>query len=260
MGDPNMGFALAFGQLLQYRPLPFPVPLADVQARAKFILAIDKPLLVDGDGIHQWREFGIHLEEIAERSEAVMTDLHADFDRVSIALRLWAGCVTAVKSIRPETRSGQNITEGRAQQFQSIDELAADDPVYAAGVELAPAFLDARSPVGLASAPPRQRRAHQQLGHGTVGGPLSRTRTQLIDTGLKLHALRLAQRSTAPIFVRAHRQPRAAPRGKRRSDPVDRRRGLQRHVSARRVVDHVHANICSYTTGAKAFLARRPGR
>lgn len=145
MGDPNMNLAMVLGQLLEYRPLPLPSTLADVQARATLILTIDKPLLVDGAGIHQWRGFGIHLEEIGKRSEPVMPELPEDFDRVSLALRLWAGCITAAKAIRPETRSGPNNPEGRAQQFENIDALAARDAIYAAGVEAAPVFLDSRN-------------------------------------------------------------------------------------------------------------------
>jgi hypothetical protein len=140
-----MSFALALGRLLEYRPLALPEPLTDVQARAQFILKVDKPLLVDGDGIHQWRQFGIHLEQIANDSQELMPELPEDYDRVSVALRLWAACLMAVKTIRPETRSGPNNPDGRAQAFQSIDQLAAADALYRAGVEAAPAFLDARN-------------------------------------------------------------------------------------------------------------------
>jgi hypothetical protein len=143
--DPNMRISLLLGQALEYQLLPLPAPLACVEDRAAFISSIDKPILVDFDGIHQWRDLGVYLAQLAEQTRTVMPELEHDHDRVSVALRLWARCLMAAKAIRPETRAGANSSESRASDFQMIDALAAQDAVYAAGVQSAPAFLTARS-------------------------------------------------------------------------------------------------------------------
>jgi hypothetical protein len=74
-----------------------------------------------------------------------MPDLGDQLDRVATALMLWSGCITAAKAVAFETRSGDNSAAGRAQQFALIDELAAQDALYCAGVEAAPAFETQRS-------------------------------------------------------------------------------------------------------------------
>jgi hypothetical protein len=61
-------------------------------------------------------------------------------ERASIALRLWAGCLDAAKTIALETRDGPNSPELRAAAFAQIDSVAETDPIYGAGVEAAPAF------------------------------------------------------------------------------------------------------------------------
>ena len=65
-------------------------------------------------------------------------------DQVSIALRLWAGCLDAAKTIALETLSGPNAASNRAAAFSQIESVAKNDPVYRAGVEAAPSFLNAR--------------------------------------------------------------------------------------------------------------------
>jgi hypothetical protein len=60
--------------------------------------------------------------------------------RVSIALRLWSGCLSAAKTIAFETRDGQMTPETRKQIFGSIDSLAMADSIFCMGVESAPAF------------------------------------------------------------------------------------------------------------------------
>ncbi len=142
--DPNMGIALRLGEALRYRQLTLPAPLEDISRRADLILAIDKPLLVDTAGVHQWAQFGEHLQEIATTTRSVMPELGQDADRVSVALRLWAGCLMAVKAIAHETLSGPNTPATRTGQFQVIDSIAEQDELFAAGVQAAPAFLEAR--------------------------------------------------------------------------------------------------------------------
>jgi hypothetical protein len=92
-----MSIALSFARGLSHQPLRLPAALADVQLRARFIHEIDKPLLVDGDGVAQWGEFGAHLRTIAQLSAEVMPELASELDRVSVALAVWAGCIMAAK-------------------------------------------------------------------------------------------------------------------------------------------------------------------
>jgi len=139
-----MLIALRLGEALQYGSLTLPAALEDIHDRAAFIDVVDKPLLVDADGIHRWREFGIHLELIGAKSRAAMPEVDQDWGRVSIALRLWSGCLMAAKAIRPETRSGLNTAESRVADFQVIDAIGERDALFAAGVQAAPAFLVAR--------------------------------------------------------------------------------------------------------------------
>jgi hypothetical protein len=124
--------------------LTLPAALTDVQARARFIREIDKPLLVDGSGVAQWRQFGGQLRAIAQSSAELMPELVGELDRVAVGLVLWSGCITAAKAIAFETRSGENTAAGRSQQFAAIDELAAQDELFCAGVEAAPAFKTQR--------------------------------------------------------------------------------------------------------------------
>jgi hypothetical protein len=142
--DPNMAIALSFARGLARTPLTLPGALTDVQARATFIREIDKPLLVDGDGVWQWQGLGVRLRAIAQASAEVMPELAGELDRVAVALLLWSGCISAAKAIAFETRSGENTAAGRAQEFVGIDALAAQNLLYCAGVEVAPAFKTQR--------------------------------------------------------------------------------------------------------------------
>jgi hypothetical protein len=156
VGDPNMSIALSVARGLSHRPLVLPDALEDVQPRAKFILEIDKPLLFDVNGVAQWGEFGAHLRAIAQLSAGVMPGVSSELDRVAIALAMWAGCLMAAKAIAFETLSGTNTVDGRAQAFVTIDNVAAEDMLFRAGVEAAPRVQDP-APADLQ---PRRRSRH----------------------------------------------------------------------------------------------------
>ena len=69
-----------------------------------------------------------------------MPDVTDPVVRLNICLRLWAGCLSAAKTIALETRSGLNTPELRKEIFTTkVDVLASNDPIYRAGVEAAPA-------------------------------------------------------------------------------------------------------------------------
>jgi hypothetical protein len=65
-------------------------------------------------------------------SRMLMPDVTEDQERLNITLRLWAGCVSAGKTIASATRSGANTAEVRATAFRGIDARAAGDRVFEA--------------------------------------------------------------------------------------------------------------------------------
>jgi hypothetical protein len=142
--DPNMAIALCLANGLTHGSLELPSALVPVEARVALMLQIDKPLLVDVNGVAQWEDFGSQLRAIAEASASQMAKLSSELDRVAVALTLWSGCIMAAKSIAMETRSGQNTSTGRTQQFTLIDNVALQNKLFSAGVEAAPSFKAAR--------------------------------------------------------------------------------------------------------------------
>jgi hypothetical protein len=139
-----MAIALSLANGIAHGSLELPSALFSVDARVELMLQIDKPLLVDVNGVEQWEDFGSHLRAIAEASASRMPELSSELDRVAVALMLWSGCIMAAKSIAMETRSGENTPAGRAQQFAVIDNVARQNQLFSAGVEAAPSFKAAR--------------------------------------------------------------------------------------------------------------------
>jgi len=142
--DPNMAIALSLANGLTQGSLELPSTLVPVDARVELMPQIDKPLLVDVNGAAQWEDFGSQLRAIAEASASQMPELSSELDRVAVALTLWSGCIMAAESIAMETRSGENTSTGRAQQFTLIDNVARQNQLFSAGVEAAPPFKAAR--------------------------------------------------------------------------------------------------------------------
>jgi hypothetical protein len=140
MPDINMHFGLELARGLSASSIDLPVPLVDAKRRAEFVHAIDRPLLIDDAGHLQPAALGAHLHVIATTSVELMPEVADPLDRIAIALRLWAGCLMAGKSIAMETRDGANSVDSRRGAFQEIDAVAATDPIFCAGVEAAPDF------------------------------------------------------------------------------------------------------------------------
>jgi hypothetical protein len=143
--DPNMYHALWLGQgLADGKVLARPKMLTDVDRRAEFIADIDDLFMPGDTPAAQLIGLGKRLRYLAEASAATMPDVSDPLDRIAIALRLWAGCLGAAKTIADVTMSGPNTPEDRARRFPAIDATAAQDDLFCAGVEAAPAFKSLR--------------------------------------------------------------------------------------------------------------------
>jgi hypothetical protein len=87
-----------------------------------------------------------------------MADVDDAIERLNLALRLWAGCIWAAKTIAHKTLSGPNTPDMRRDAFLQIDAYAENDEIFAAGVEAAPVFLEQRGQTySLDGVPPDSR-------------------------------------------------------------------------------------------------------
>ena len=95
------------------------------------------------------------LEEDEEEKEDsirdILMDKLRDGERKTIALRLWTSCLCAAKECRRTSVSEHNpdgttkresyyTPEMRAKSFEKIMHTVYDDPIYEAGVEIAPVW------------------------------------------------------------------------------------------------------------------------
>ena len=104
---------------------------------------INKDIKSSGTGLFE--NFSIMIKEVILRRlddlyRNLLDDQISENQRVSIALRLWSGCISAAKMIAIETRDGIITPEKRKQIFGDIDSLAMVDPIFCLGVESAPAY------------------------------------------------------------------------------------------------------------------------
>jgi hypothetical protein len=139
-----MATALSWATVLSLIPecgLPqLPASLNDVRRRANLVHAINE-ILPKGDLLFllSGEEIARRLTETANLSQPYMPDVADPLQRINISLRLWAGCLDAAKTIALGTRGGENTPAIRTETFtRRIDPIARADPVYAAGVEVAP--------------------------------------------------------------------------------------------------------------------------
>jgi hypothetical protein len=138
-GDPNMVLALHFARTLGPTP-PLPESLQRVERRAELVHRIDAPLVAHLDLVDVVGRIATRVRDIIRVTPEFMPDVEDPIDRLNIALRLWSGCLSAAKTIAYETRSGPNDAALRARIMPEVDTIARGDPIYAAGVESAPAF------------------------------------------------------------------------------------------------------------------------
>jgi hypothetical protein len=104
---------------------------------------INKDIKSSGPGLFE--NFSIMAKEVIFRRlddlcRNLLDDQTSESQRVSIALRLWSGCLSAAKTIAIETRDGITTPEIRRQIFSDIDSVAMADSIFCLGVESAPAY------------------------------------------------------------------------------------------------------------------------
>jgi hypothetical protein len=127
-----------------------PQSLENVKIRADLINKINNRLNID---INRDLESGSKTGQLNNIDKSSKMELLEDITKlihfyvlanndknklVSIALRLWAGCLSAAKTIAHGTRDGENTAAIRNSIFNFIDERCKIDSVYRAGVEAAP--------------------------------------------------------------------------------------------------------------------------
>jgi len=142
-----MAIAYALAQGLG-RPPELPESMADVQARARLVKAINRPfagelfLVDDPLLLLQDAAFttGGSIRAFIDASAPLVPDVPDPLERLKVVLRLWSGCLMAAKVIADETLDGANTIEDRQDHFPAIDAAAQGDRIFEAGVEAAPAF------------------------------------------------------------------------------------------------------------------------
>jgi hypothetical protein len=73
-------------------------------------------------------------------TKLVLSDVAVKAERTNIALRLYAGYLDMAKTIAGSTRHETNNSSTRQRVIPKVEAKAANDPIYAAGVEAAPHF------------------------------------------------------------------------------------------------------------------------
>jgi hypothetical protein len=83
--------------------------------------------------------------------QSILYDTRSDIERTNIALRLWTGCLCVTKECGLSSTTEHNpdgtvkreipyTSEMRAESFEKIMQTVCEDPVYEAGVEVAPVW------------------------------------------------------------------------------------------------------------------------
>src|SRR5208282_4131475 len=143
--DLNMGTALQWAHELGLPP-QLPCAMGDLTKRIEVVNVTNETLnaYLEASGKRQLHEFTPNeksncLTSIAKATQLILID-SGESSRTNLALRLWAGCLSAAKTIAFSTLSGPNTRAIRASVFTEIDRIAEIDPIFHAGVEAAISF------------------------------------------------------------------------------------------------------------------------
>jgi hypothetical protein len=159
--DPTMQVAFEIGRE-RSTTSDLPASLADLDARARLVSETDPPAEWTTDVTRDRREWSYShivsadshrirlLARIApalkEAAARLLPDVADEDARLSICLRLWAGCLDGAKIIALGTKLGPNTPESRPRDHAAtVAPRAAIDPIYAAGAEAALAFKRLRN-------------------------------------------------------------------------------------------------------------------
>jgi hypothetical protein len=129
-----------------------PKSLEDPLKRAQFVHFLDANITVGSEFWEYDKEKKQHfLQKMKEESKTYLPDVEDDNARINIALRLWAGCITAAKTLREKyvfvdvdgTKKEDYYTPlMRENSFRDdVDPLSKGDMLYCAGVEVAPILI-----------------------------------------------------------------------------------------------------------------------
>lgn len=140
--DPNMNIAWNLGRGMTPNWDHLPTALEDVGIRARLAHAIDGSIVTNF--AVGWEDAGRLIGEHIFRLAGVTPQYFpSSLDRVAqvgLTLRLWAGLMSAAKTIAYKTRNGINRDEVRLLTMQLIERNAHTDLIYRAGVEAAVSF------------------------------------------------------------------------------------------------------------------------
>ncbi|MGB6673243.1 MAG: hypothetical protein WBE34_12490, partial [Candidatus Nitrosopolaris sp.] len=157
--DPTMALVYELARTIgQIRPLPRSVQ--NITVRAALVNHIDSNVIANtriwtmnhsGQILAYPGNLAIFLNRTANESSSYIPDVNDVKDLVSMALRLWVGCIEAAKMIRFSSViesnefsfgkvSFERIRTGRDRRIESlyINSLASMDILYLAGAEAAP--------------------------------------------------------------------------------------------------------------------------
>lgn len=151
--DSNMLTALAWAGNLA-APQSLPVSLRSVCKRTEMIDRINNALGGISARLYPNERPKVMLlwpsaaqEEFRSRvlaiSQEFITEGINDNEKNAVGLRLWSGCLSAAKTIATGTMDGDNTPDMRRAAFEGeIDRTANMDPIYKAGVEVAPIWKE----------------------------------------------------------------------------------------------------------------------
>lgn len=141
--DLNMMLALELAdQLAPAGTVPPSITSMSPDQRADMILDVVKlaprdKLPVNLDDLAPFVQIAKFIGTVGKRSAASIPDAPDGFERVSIMLRMWSGCLMTGKTIADGTRSGPNTKQLREQNARRIDAIATRDAAFEAGMPAA---------------------------------------------------------------------------------------------------------------------------
>ncbi len=123
----------------------FPESLEDKKERAKLIYELDPYFgnicVIYTSTVEEKEKF---ITLIVNLTRKYFPNKLGSREIVNVVFRLWAGCISAAKTIGYETRSGLNTKEKRQYIFQLLDSIAKVDGIFRKGVETAKYFKELR--------------------------------------------------------------------------------------------------------------------